>query len=236
MSEDDRERLAERSFRFFSRYGDELENLRMLLEVRLNQLATVYTLDNRLPREAVQVETRVKSLSSFLGKLAELGWPDFYYPTEVVRDLLGARVVCWFVNDCYGMLDTVRNFEGIGVLEDSIEDFIKSPKPSGYRSIHVSGELIYDRVDEAGDRRKLVDDKMICEIQFRTKVQDAWAEFTHEAFYKVPPGDIEDEYNRLVGSIADRLTEHEESAISIRELLRKLYKYSKRRGFLGPRK
>src|ERR1700730_3133421 len=87
--------LRARTTRFYGRYGSELERIAELLQIKLKQLALAYTLNNRLPPEAVQVTTRVKSLESFLKKLEADGWPTFYYPTEVVKDLVGARVVCW---------------------------------------------------------------------------------------------------------------------------------------------
>ena len=126
MSELDPNELTQRAIRFYNRYGDEVENLRKLLDVRLNQLALAYTTQNSLPRESIQVLSRVKSLSSFLNKLSKKNWPQFYYPTEVATDLVGARMICWFVDDCYQILDSIRHSRQFSTREDSIEDYIKS--------------------------------------------------------------------------------------------------------------
>ncbi|MFT5505633.1 MAG: putative GTP pyrophosphokinase [Gammaproteobacteria bacterium] len=74
-----------------------------VLHIRLSQLALAYTINNNLPAEAVTVSTRVKTLKSFLKKMDKISWPQFYYPTEVIQDLIGARVVCWLVDDCEGI-------------------------------------------------------------------------------------------------------------------------------------
>ena len=73
------------------------------MAIHLNQLALAYTIENNLPKEAVAVTTRMKSLGSFLKKLMRKGYPSFYNPTEIITDLIGGRVTCWFLEDCYGL-------------------------------------------------------------------------------------------------------------------------------------
>ncbi len=92
--------LTARAVRFYGRYGRDLEQIREILNIRLRQLALAYTIKNNLPPEAIIVSSRVKSQNSFINKLQKKGWPHYYYPTEVAQDLIGARVVCWFVDDC----------------------------------------------------------------------------------------------------------------------------------------
>src|SRR5260370_40536839 len=102
------EQLKGRATRFYARYGTEQDQIAELLRIQLKQLCLAYTINHRLPQEAVQVATRVKKLDSFLKKLEQDGWPQFYYPTEVVKDLIGARVVCWFVDDCFVLLKFIQ--------------------------------------------------------------------------------------------------------------------------------
>ena len=52
--------LKQRAFRFFDRYGKDLEQIRQLLNIRLNQLALAYTIDNNLPPEAIVVDLHRK--------------------------------------------------------------------------------------------------------------------------------------------------------------------------------
>jgi len=210
--------LTQRAMRFFNRYGEDVDSIRQLLEIRLNQLALAYTLENRLPRQAVQVGSRVKTLDSLLRKLERMGWPEFYYPFEVAQDLVAARVVCWFLDDCYGMLDYIQASKQIDVRPDSLEDYIKNPKETGYRSIHLLCDIVYDRVKKVGAKRRVESDKVVCEIQIRTKLQDAWAEFTYEVHYR-SPGPLERNYETLVAESASRLASEDRSAVALRKII-----------------
>jgi len=78
--------LTDRAITFFDSYGDELESISQVLKIRLGGLASAYTVENKLPREAVAVHARVKSLTSFLMKLEKLDWPMFGHPTEYWRE------------------------------------------------------------------------------------------------------------------------------------------------------
>ena len=56
-----------------------------------------------------------------------------------------------------------------------IKDYIKNPKPSGYRSLHVILGITSD--DEVFPEMKV-------EVQIRTSVMDCWASLEHLAQYK----------------------------------------------------
>ncbi len=215
-----RDFLTERAVRFFDCYGDELESISQLLKIRLDQLASAYTAENKLPLEAVDVHSRVKSLTSFLTKLEKAKWPMFRYPTEVITDLIGARVICWFVHDCYGMLEYIQATKQFRIKPRSLEDYIRDPKHTGYRSIHLLADLSYDRVKTYRKRRTVVEDKMICEIQIRTKLQEAWAEFTHEVHCKVR-GEFQAKYETAIAEIARRLAAEDRSALAVRDILQR---------------
>jgi putative GTP pyrophosphokinase len=215
-----RDFLTERTIRFFDCYGDELESICQLLKIRLDQLASAYTAENELPRAAVDVHHRVKSLTSFLTKLERTNWPMFRYPTEVVTDLIGARVICWFVDDCYGMLDYIQATTQFRIKPRSLEDYIRDPKGTGYRSIHLLADISYDRVKSYKKQRTVVEDRMICEIQIRTKLQDAWAEFTHEVHRKVP-NESQADYETAIAEIAGRLAAEDRAALAVRDILQR---------------
>jgi putative GTP pyrophosphokinase len=213
-----RDFLTERAIRFFDLYGDELESISQVLKIRLDQLASAYSVENKLPRKAVVVQSRVKSLTSFLRKLKKTGWPMFGYPTEVIADLIGARVICWFVDDCYGMLEYIQATRQFQIKPRSLEDYIIDPKRTGYRAIHLLADVSYDRVKTYREKRTVVEDRMICEIQIRTKLQDAWAEFTHEVHCKIP-SEFQADYETTIAEIARRLAAEDRSALAVREIL-----------------
>jgi len=218
-----RESLVWKVNRFYLRYGSEVENLRRLVEAQLTQLCLAYALGNRLPREALEVITRVKPLTSFLDKLERLGWPDFYYPTDVIRDLIGARVVCWFIDDCYGIQEMLERSHGFHVDRDETEDFIARPKPSGYRSIHLMAQFDYDSVSGDDSCRELTPRTMVCEIQLRTRLQDAFGQLTHDFPYKASGLEVGARYQELVARIAASLDEQDRAASQIREFVRNAF-------------
>jgi putative GTP pyrophosphokinase len=215
-----RDFLTERVVRFFDCYGDELESISQLLKIRIDQLASAYTVENELPRKAVHVNSRVKSLTSFLTKLERTNWPMFRYPTEVITDLIGARVICWFVDDCYGMLDYIQATKQFSIKPRSLEDYIRDPKSTGYRAIHILADVSYDRVKTYKKRRTVVEDRMICEIQIRSKLQNAWSEFTHEVHCNVPT-EYQADYDTAIANIASNLAVEDKSALVVRDIIQK---------------
>jgi len=231
MNSSRREALVWKANRFYLRYGSEVENLSRLVEVNLAQLCLAYALNNQLPREALEVVTRVKPLTSFLDKLERLGWPDFYYPTDVIRDLIGARVVCWFIDDCAGIRQMIEQSHGFRVQREETEDFISHPKPSGYRSIHLMADFTYDSVSGSDGHGELTPRTMVCEIQIRTRLQDAFGQLTHDFPYKFPKLESGAEYQEMVARMAESLAEQDRAASRIRELVREVYRHERREGF-----
>ncbi|MFO8085410.1 MAG: hypothetical protein R6U27_13945 [Desulfobacterales bacterium] len=216
------EELKGRAIRFFSRYEKDLEQIRQLLSIRLTQLALAYTIENALPHEAVIILTRVKTLKSFLKKIEKKGWPQFYYPTEVVQDLIGARVICWFIDDCEGMCRLITSSKHLKV-QGQIEDYIKEPKASGYRSIHLLANVSYDSVQRKNEQVIITDEAMICEIQIRTKLQDAWDDITHEFHYKAKTAGVYNKvYEKILSEIAIRLANEDCSLLTLRDAYQEL--------------
>lgn len=209
--------LKDRSVRFFERYGRDLEQIRSLLQIRLEQLALAYTINQKLPPEAIRISTRVKSLSSFLKKLEKKGWPQFYYPTEIISDLIGARAVCWFCDDCYGFLKLLQSSQHLQ-LDFEVEDYISQPKKSGYRSIHAMANVSYDGVRRDGDGVRVTPEMMSCEIQIRTKLQDAWGDLTHEFHYKAKTAGVNNRfYEDLLCDVAERLNTEDRTLVKFRD-------------------
>lgn len=222
--------LSRRAVSFYHRYGEELESIRQLLHIQLDKLALACTLENQLPRKAIKVVSRTKELKNFLLKLEKNGWPEFYLPSEIIHDLIGARIVCWFQEDCYSMLDLLQNSKRLTLLADSIEDYNKKPKASGYRAIHILSDVTYDQIVHQGNKHRIVTGKMTCEIQIRSLFQDAWGELTHQMHYKNPEQE-RSKYNELVASLADRLSKEDKAAMAIRKLLQKESGKRQRTGF-----
>ena len=66
--------------------------------------------------------------------------------------------------------------------------------------------------------RTVVEDSMICEIQIRTKLQDAWAEITHDVHCKIS-SEYQADYETTIAKIARRLAAEDMSALAVRDIL-----------------
>lgn len=123
---------------------------------------------------AEHVKTRIKDAESLKDKLRRNGLPETAKAgLENLSDIVGARVITHFVGDIYTVLDMIKSCDKWQVL--LTKDYIASPKPNGYRSLHTilrvpffCGELT--RID--------------IEIQLRTIAQDCWASLEHQLKYK----------------------------------------------------
>ena len=79
------------------------------------------------------VKTRLKSPESIVKKLKRYGYEDsIQNMIEYCNDIAGVRIVCSFTSDIYRLADMIGRQSDITVL--SIKDYIKNPKPSGYKS------------------------------------------------------------------------------------------------------
>lgn len=93
---------------------------------------------------------------------------------ENIRDIAGVRVVCSFPEDIYELADSFLRQDDITLIE--MKDYIKNPKPSGYRSLH----LIVQVPIFLQKTKKYV----YVEVQLRTIAMDFWASLEHKLRYK----------------------------------------------------
>ncbi len=118
---------------------------------------------------------RIKTERSMIDKLQRKGLPvTLEAALEEVHDAVGVRVVCQFVDDVYQMADIIRRQEDIKVIKE--KDFIKNPKPNGYRSYHMIVKIPVHLPDCTRE--------LFAEIQLRTIAMDCWAALEHELKYK----------------------------------------------------
>lgn len=88
--------------------------------------------------------------------------------------MAGVRIVCAFIDDIYTIADLITQQDDIKVIK--IKDYIKNPKPNGYRSYHMIVEI---PVFFAKGKTP-----MRVELQIRTNGMDFWATLEHQLRYK----------------------------------------------------
>ena len=146
----------------------------MEVETKLNVLNEEYSI--RYDRNPIMtIKSRIKSIDSIRGKLDRKGLP-FALETlsENIYDIAGLRVICAFREDVYSIAESLLSQDDVTLIERT--DYIESPKPNGYRSLHL---IIEVPIFLASEKRK-----MKVEIQLRTVAMDWWASLEHQLRYK----------------------------------------------------
>lgn len=131
------------------------------------------------------IKTRLKSPESIAGKLRRKGLPLSIQSVEQnINDVAGIRVICSFPEDIYLLSDCLLKQDDIRLIEK--RDYIKSPKASGYRSLHLIIEVPIFLENEKRYMR--------AEVQLRTIAMDFWASLEHKLRYKKSISPDESEY------------------------------------------
>lgn len=90
-------------------------------------------------------------------------------------------MICSFPDDIYKLAESFLKQDDITLIER--KDYIKNPKPSGYRSLHLIVQVPIFLQNE----KKMVN----VEVQFRTIAMDFWASLDHKMRYKKELSDEE---------------------------------------------
>ena len=115
-----------------------------------------------------------------------------------LSDVAGVRIICEFIDDIYTIAAMLAMQDDLKLIK--IKDYIKYPKPNGYRSYHMIVEIpVFFSKGKT---------PMRVEIQIRTIAMDFWASLDHELKYKknIDPEDEEMIAQELL-SCADRIAE-----------------------------
>ncbi len=128
------------------------------------------------------MQSRIKSVKSILEKLSRKDLEiSIDSAKENLHDIAGIRVVCYYIEDIYLIAKMLTEQDDIELIRET--DYIKNPKPNGYRSLH----LVVKVPVFFSNGKELVP----VEIQIRTIAMDFWASLEHQLRYKtidtIPP-------------------------------------------------
>ena len=91
-----------------------------------------------------------------------------------ICDIAGVRAVCAYMDDVYRVAKALQKHQDLRIVR--IKDYLKMPKSSGYRSLHLIVEVpVYFQGE-----LELVE----AEVQLRTSAMDFWACLDHQLRYK----------------------------------------------------
>lgn len=111
---------------------------------------------------------RIKSDESMREKCRRNGLPETEESAlKEIKDAIGIRIVCAFLDDVYIMRDYIIQMPDISVIQE--KDYIRKAKPNGYRSYHMILQTF---------------DGYYIEVQLRTISMDTWAALEHHMKYK----------------------------------------------------
>lgn len=152
------------------------------------------------------IQSRIKKPASILKKLSSRGIDA---SLETIRsqlnDVAGIRVICPFIDDIYQVAEQLAAQDDIRVLK--VKDYIKTPKPNGYRSYHMILEVPVFFMDNK--------ELMKVEVQFRTVAMDFWASLEHQIKYKKDIPDAQELVQELK-SCADTIAETDRKMLELR--------------------
>ena len=187
----------------FVEYYSQFLHLMSLYQAAADEIVTkLNTLDNefsvKYKRNPIHtLKSRIKSPQSIAEKIARKG---LTLSPDVIRnslfDIAGVRVICEYIDDIYSLAGLLTSHDDIELLKT--KDYIKNPKPNGYRSLHI---VVNVPVFLSTGKEKVP-----VEIQIRTMAMDFWASLEHELHYKSGKNvneELSEELFRCAETIAD---------------------------------
>ena len=185
----------EQYYTFIQPYADAKE----ILLARLNVLEhNLYGSSAAHPVHNIQ--ERIKKKESIENKLKKNGKePTMMNAKDYLRDIAGLRVICYFTEDIYSLADIIKFQSDLIIIREC--DYIKQPKPNGYRSYHIIVGVPVYCIDGM--------EYFPVEIQFRTMSMDFWASMEHRILYKKGRRSGREELAEELKEYADMLVEIE---------------------------
>ena len=151
-------------------YDSALKKVNTKIEILNNEFNSRYDYN---PIE--HIKSRLKSADSIVKKLKKDGYEvTIETMMEHLSDIAGVRIICSFMSDIYQIADMIARQDDVTVLH--VKDYIKHPKPNGYKSYHMVVTVPVYLTDGPVETK--------VEIQIRSVAMDFWASLEHKIAYK----------------------------------------------------
>lgn len=171
--EDSQRQIMEQMLKFIELehlYESAIREVKTKLEILDSEFRTKYSYN-----PIHHIEDRLKSPQSILEKLQRKGMPfSCEAARENLNDIAGVRVICNYIEDIYTVANLLTAQDDVSLIQR--KDYIKAPKPNGYRSLH----LVIETPVYLSEKKEAVH----VEVQIRTIAMDFWASLEHELKYK----------------------------------------------------
>jgi putative GTP pyrophosphokinase len=202
-------------------YEKHLEDFSARLLALLKESDIRFTLKQRTKKFDsffAKVLRKARELSSKPDRNAELERDN----SVLITDLIGVRIICPFGEDTGRVEEIIRGAFEVVERERKGEDY--SPREFGYEAVHLIVKLAQD-AGEAGEARR----ELLCEVQLRTILQDAWAEVEHELLYKAEFTPFDEPIRRRLAAVNANLSLVDTIFQEIRDYQRRLQEELRKR-------
>ena len=151
-------------------YDAAIREIRTRLEILDREFSILYA-----SNPIHHIESRLKSPRSILAKVERKGLQlTVEAAEEHLQDIAGVRIICNYIDDIYRLADLITRQQDIELVEQV--DYIRQPKPNGYRSLHL---IVSVPIFLHNEKKS-----MKVEVQLRTLAMDLWASTEHKIRYK----------------------------------------------------
>ncbi|WAA10118.1 GTP pyrophosphokinase [Fervidibacillus albus] len=170
FSQDEIKEKKTEFLRFLLSYKFALEEVNTKINILMEEFQYIHDYN---PIE--HVKSRLKKPESILKKMKRKGCSmSIEEIRENIRDIAGIRITCSYTSDIYKVSEMLQKQKDITVIE--VKDYIRHPKPNGYRSLHLIIQIPIFMSDR--------EEHVYVELQIRTIAMDFWASLEHKIFYK----------------------------------------------------
>ena len=172
-------------------YDSALKKVNTKIEILNNEFVNRYDYN---PIE--HIKSRLKTADSIVKKLKKDGHDvTIENMMEYLSDIAGIRIICSFTSDIYQIAEMIAHQADVTVLH--VKDYIKNPKPNGYKSYHMVVTVPVYLSDGPVETK--------VEVQIRSVAMDFWASLEHQLRYKKHLENAE-EISRELRDCADKIT------------------------------
>ena len=184
-------------------YDSALKKLNTKIEILNNEFV------NRYDHNPIEhIKSRLNTADSIVKKLKKDGCEvTIDNMMNHLSDIAGIRIICSFVDDIYEVAEMLVRQDDVTVI--AIKDYIKNPKPNGYRSYHMIIEIPVFFSDSKKPIR--------VEVQIRTIAMDFWASLDHQLKYKKSFVDLNGEISGELKQCADVIAQTDNKMLEIRK-------------------
>lgn len=127
--------MVEEFFLVQSRYSAAIKEIQTKLEILDDEFQMRH---RRNPIHHMQ--SRLKTIQSMLEKLKRKNYEvSINSAVKNLQDIAGIRVICSYVQDVYTIANLLVSQDDVHLVR--MADYIREPKPNGYRSLHLIVEI-----------------------------------------------------------------------------------------------